>query len=248
MGGLSRIGSGLRVAVIGASGGIGRALVAGLARDPAVSRIFAASRLPDREPTPKLEPLELDLGDETTIEAAADACALDGPLDVVIVATGILHQAPDYMPEKSFSELDPAAMARVVAINSIGPALVAKHFLPRLNARRRAVFAALSARLGSIGDNRLGGWYAYRASKAALNMIIRCLAIELGRTRPEAVCIGLHPGTVATDLSAPFRSRVPATRLFSQAHAAGCLLSVIAAATPAQSGRLLTWDGSEIEP
>lgn len=245
---LRSLGSGLRVAVIGSSGGIGRALVAGLSDDPAVARIFAASRSPHATPLPKLSQLELDLSDETSIKVAADSCARSGALDIVIVASGILHDSPDYMPEKSWTQLNPTAMAQVFAINCTGPALVAKHFLPLLNARRRSVFAALSARVGSIGDNALGGWYAYRASKAALNMIIRSLAIELARTRPEAICVGLHPGTVATELSAPFRSRVPAAQLFSPSRAAGYLLTVIAEATPGQSGRVLAWDGSEIEP
>lgn len=248
MGKLRSLGSGLGVAVIGSSGGIGRALVARLSADPAVARIFAASRSPHTTASPKVSRLELDLSDEMSIKVAADTCARYGPLDIVIVASGILHDSPDYMPEKSWSQLNATAMERVFAINCTGPALVAKHYLPLLNARRRSVFAALSARVGSIGDNGLGGWYAYRASKAALNMIIRSLAIELARTKPKAICVGLHPGTVDTDLSAPFRSGVPAAQLFSPSRAADHLLTVIAEATPRQSGRVLAWDGTEIEP
>jgi len=248
MSSLESLGTDLRALVIGSSGGIGGALVAELCADAAVGQVFAASRSPNAAPSPKVSQIELDLSDEASIESAANSCAHNGPLDIVIVASGILHDAPDYLPEKSWSQLNATDMARVFAINCIAPALAAKHFLPLLNAQRRSVFAALSARVGSIGDNGLGGWYAYRASKAALNMMIRSLSIELARTRPEAVCVGLHPGTVATDLSAPFLSRVPAAQLFSPSRAAGYLLAVIADATAAQSGKLLAWDGSEIEP
>ena len=237
----------LRAVVVGASGGIGRALVGALSDDPSIETIYALSRSKPSLPLPKVATLELDLLDEATIEQSASACAEGGPLDLVIVATGMLHDAPDLLPEKTWKQLTPQNLAQAFAINCTGPALVAKHFLPVLNARRRGVFAALSARVGSIGDNRFGGWYAYRASKAALNMIIRNLAIELKRTRPEALCIGLHPGTVETSLSEPFRSRVPDEQLFSAELAARQLLDVIAGASPAQSGRVLAWDGSEIE-
>jgi NAD(P)-dependent dehydrogenase (short-subunit alcohol dehydrogenase family) len=139
-------------------------------------------------------------------------------------------------------------MARVFAVNTIGPALVAKHFLPLLPRRGRSAFAAISARVGSIGDNRLGGWHSYRASKAALNMLLRNFAIELARRAPDAVCIGLHPGTVDTALSAPFRSRVAPDRLFTPARSAGHLLRVIEQATVADNGHVLAWDGARIPP
>lgn len=245
---LSAIGSRLRTAVIGASGGIGSALVAALCDDPQVETVFAAARSAGSERRGKLQALRLDLLDEATVEAAAAACAEGGALDLVIVASGFLHDAPQALPEKTWLDISPENMARAFAVNTTGPALVAKHFLPVLRRRGRSVFAALSARVGSIGDNRQGGWYAYRASKAALNMVIRTLAIELERTRPEALCIGLHPGTVETALSEPFRSRVPAGQLFAPERAARQLLDVVAAAVPAQNGRVLAWDGSEIEP
>lgn len=185
---------------------------------------------------------EVDITDEASIAAAAPRI---GPVDKVIVATGLLHDGAQ-PPEKSYRALDPAALARSFAVNAIGPALVAKHVLPLLPRDRRAVFAALSARVGSISDNRLGGWYAYRASKAALNQLIRTLAVELRRTHPLAICVGLHPGTVDTRLSAPFQRGVP--DLFTPERSAAALLGVLDGLTPEQSGRLWAWDGREIAP
>jgi hypothetical protein len=146
----------------------------------------------------------LDLTDEASIAAAARHVeALGAEVRLVIDASGILHD-DGLSPEKSWRDLDAAQMARAFAVNAIGPALLMKHFLPLLPRQGRSVFATLSARVGSIGDNRLGGWYSYRASKAALNQFMRTAAIELGRRQPAALCVALHPGTVATPLSAPF--------------------------------------------
>jgi NAD(P)-dependent dehydrogenase (short-subunit alcohol dehydrogenase family) len=145
-------------------------------------------------------------------------------------------------------DLDHASLTRLFAVNAIGPALVAKHFVPLLPREGRGVLAALSARVGSIGDNRLGGWYGYRASKAALNMLVRTLAIELARTRKEAICVTLHPGTVDTGLSKPFQKAVPPERLFTPDRSAAHLLDVLDSLTPAQTGRCFAWDGKEIAP
>ena len=181
--------------VVGASGGIGRALHARLA---AQSRFHAVLGLGRGSSPP------LDLTDEASIAAAArHVGALGADLRLMIDASGILH-GDGLAPEKSWRDLDAAHMARAFAINAIGPALLMKHFLPLLPRQGRSVFATLSARVGSIGDNRLGGWYSYRASKAALNQFVRTSAIELGRRQPAALCVALHPGTVATFLSAPF--------------------------------------------
>ena len=181
--------------VVGASGGIGRALHARLS---AQSRFHAVLGLGRRSAPP------LDLTDEASIAAAArHVGALGADLRLMIDASGIL-QGDGLAPEKSWRDLDAAQMARAFAINAIGPALLMKHFLPLLPRQGRSVFATLSARVGSIGDNRLGGWYSYRASKAALNQFVRTSAIELGRRQPAALCVALHPGTVATSLSAPF--------------------------------------------
>ena len=233
-----------RAAIIGASGGIGGALATALAEAGvhvhALSRSGAAG---DERRTPGT----IDIEDEASIAEAASAVSGDGPLDLVIVASGLLHSA-DIAPERSYRQLSAAGFERYFAVNATGPALVAKHFLPLLRRDRSAVFAALSARVGSIGDNRLGGWYGYRASKAALNMIVRTLALELARTNKQAACIALHPGTVATGMSAPFQQGVPAEKLFSAERAAQQLLAVIANVGPAQSGGIFAWDGSAITP
>lgn len=180
--------------IIGATGGIGGALVPTLRASGAYDGIIALSRVSDPP---------VDLLNETTIQRAADHVARRGIPHLVVDATGVLHDMT-LQPEKALRAIDPAAMARSFAINAIGPALLMKHFLPLLPRHAPSVFATLSAKVGSIGDNRLGGWYSYRASKAALNQLVRTAAIELARTHPAAVCVALHPGTVATALSLPF--------------------------------------------
>jgi NAD(P)-dependent dehydrogenase (short-subunit alcohol dehydrogenase family) len=164
-------------------------------------------------------------------------------LRLVIDATGFLHDA-DFQPEKSLRQIDPAHLARSFAINATGPALLMKHFLPLLSRTERAVFATLSARVGSIGDNRLGGWYAYRASKAAVNQLVRTAAIELARTRPKAICVALHPGTVDTGLSGPFAKTGLETQ--SPAQSAARLIAVIDALTPEKTGLLFDHLGKQI--
>ena len=227
--------------VVGASGGLGRAFVeALLARGD--GPVYALARSGAEPPAGAL-PLRLDLTDEASIAAAVDAIA--EPVSLAIVATGRLH-GEGVAPERGYSALDAATLARSFEVNTIGPALVAKRLLPRLPKDRRAVFAVLSARVGSIEDNRLGGWYGYRASKAALNMLVRSLAVELSRTRPQAICVALHPGTVDTALSRPFQRGVPPGKLFTAAHSASRLLHVIDALTPAQSGGFFAYDGAPI--
>lgn len=163
---------------------------------------------------------------------------------MVIVATGLLHDASGLQPEKTWRALEAGSLERSFRVNSIGPALVAKHCLPLLARDRKSVFAALSARVGSIEDNRLGGWHAYRASKAALNMLIRTLSIELAHRNPTAICVALHPGTVDTALSRPFQRGV--NTLFSPPRAATCLLEVMDDLTSEHSGQLFAWDGQRI--
>lgn len=228
--------------VIGASGGVGGALVQAIVACGRFAEVHAMSRGGLAAPDGAL-PSPIDLADEASIAAAMTRPVLAPRL--VIVASGLLH-APDVSPEKALRSLDPAAMARLFAVNTIGPALVAKHALPRFGREDRAVFAALSARVGSISDNRLGGWHGYRASKAALNMLIATMAIELARTRPQALCVGLHPGTVDTGLSRPFQGGVPPGRLFTPAESAAHLLRVLDRLTPADSGGVFAWDGSKI--
>ncbi len=176
--------------VIGASGGVGGALVSQLHGDPAFTSLFALARS-------FAGSARIDITDEASVAAATTG--LVAPLRLVIVATGAL-QGPGFpQPEKSYRALDPVALTESFRLNTVGPALVAKHLLPLMAPRGKTVFAALSARVGSIGDNRAGGWHAYRASKAALNMILRNLAIEVGRRNPDAICVGLHPGTAHGD-------------------------------------------------
>ena len=235
----------MRAAVIGAGGAIGRALTSLLAEDGRFEVVFALSRQPSKAVPVSVVPGAIDLGDEASIAAAA--AATEGPLDLVLIATGMLHEN-ERGPEKALRELDGAWLARSFAVNAIGPALALKSFTPLLRRDGRSVVAALSARVGSVSDNRLGGWYGYRASKAALNMIVRCAAIELARSRPDTICVGLHPGTVDSGLSRPFQSAVPEGKLFQPSVAAGRLLGVLEGLTPSQSGRCFAWDGTEIAP
>ncbi len=220
--------------VIGATGGIGRVLMRALAQDAAYDEVIGLSR----SSTPPL-----DLTCETSIAAAAAFIAEQGTPRLIIDATGVL-QSETVKAEKSWRELNAAQLAEAFAINAIGPALVMKHFLPLLPREGSAVFATLSARVGSIGDNRLGGWYSYRASKAALNQLVRTAAIELSRRSPNAVCVALHPGTVDTGLSASFAM----TGLDVQAPelAGERLLGVIAKLTAADSGGFFDYKGEAI--
>ncbi len=244
---LASFGTALNAAIIGASGGIGAALADDLERCPAVSRIFRLSRSRPHTARNPEDWLHLDLEREETIAAAAAALErAAGELHLVIVATGILHDGDRLQPEKTWRALSAEGMEAAFRVNAIGPALVAKHFLPLLGRDRKVAFAAISARVGSIGDNGLGGWYAYRSSKAALNMLIRTLSIELARRHPHALCVGLHPGTVDTALSRPFQRGVSAARLFSPARSARHMLTVLDGLTAADSGCLYAWDGTRI--
>jgi NAD(P)-dependent dehydrogenase (short-subunit alcohol dehydrogenase family) len=230
--------------VVGASGGIGRALADRLTTDPAYTRVIALSRRCP-EAWPRQDWIAADVLDESSLEEAAAQLKTAGPLTRIIVAIGKLH-GPGLSPEKSMRALSHASLAALFAINAAGPALVAKHLLPLTPRDRPSLFAALSARVGSIGDNNLGGWYAYRASKAALNMLIHTLAIEHQRTRPLGVCVALHPGTVDTQLSAPFQSGVPDGRLFTPDVSAAALLTVMDRLGPEANGGFFAWDGSAI--
>lgn len=244
---LRSFGDALKVAIFGASGGLGQAFVDLLAGSPKVAHIAAFSRSQPEFSDPKIHWTPVDLEREETIARAADEASMTaGALDLVLVATGVLHESNGLQPEKSWRALDVGSLEKAFAVNSIGPALIAKHFLPLLARDRKAVFAALSARVGSIEDNDLGGWYAYRTSKAALNMLIKTLSIELARRNPSAICVALHPGTVDTALSKPFQSSVRNGKLFSPQLAATNLLGVLDSATVADTGRLLAWDGARI--
>lgn len=218
----------MRALVIGASGGIGAALAARLRHEGA--EVTALSRSTDG----------LDVTDEASIAAALGR--LEGQFDRILVATGGLS-IDGHPPEKTMKSLDATRLAAQFALNAIGPALVLKHALPLLPRDRRCVFAALSARVGSIGDNRAGGWYGYRAAKAALNQLLHTAAIEVARTHPRAVVVALHPGTVATPLTERYLGRHPAV---SPKESADNLLRVISHLTPEHSGGFFDWAGKEI--
>lgn len=212
--------------VIGSSGGIGSAVAAALASrgEPVVT----LSRRDDG----------FDVTDEAAVEAAA--ARLPGPFRLIFDATGALTIG--HPPEKTIAALSPAAMAEQFALNAIGPALLLKHFHPRLAETGRSVFATLSARVGSIGDNRLGGWISYRAAKAALNQVVRTAAIEISRRRPEAVVVALHPGTVDTALSRPYAGHAKAT----PDAAAANLLGVLDGLGRSDTGGFFAWDGTPV--
>jgi NAD(P)-dependent dehydrogenase (short-subunit alcohol dehydrogenase family) len=224
------------IAIIGSSGAIGSALVESLSTCYPKAQMTAFSR---HGKNPILYHCE------DSIANAAQTASKTQPLDLVIVATGLLHDGP-LMPEKSLKELSADKFHTIFEANTITPALIAKHFIPKLDHQKRACFAVLSARVGSISDNRLGGWYAYRASKAALNMIIKNIAIEVSRTSKETIIIGLHPGTVDSPLSKPFQSHLPTGQLFTPLDCAHKLIDVIRQRSPEDSGKCFAWDGSEV--
>jgi NAD(P)-dependent dehydrogenase (short-subunit alcohol dehydrogenase family) len=218
--------------VLGASGGIGSAMLEAANASGKFAKVLGFSR-PD-----------FDVSQEASIARAAETVlSANLPLRLVVVATGYLHGAQG-MPEKGIKQLDPALMAHNFQINAIGPALVMKHFLPLMAREGKAVFAVVSAKVASIGDNQLGGWHSYRASKTALNMYLKNAAIEMARTRPELIVISLHPGTVETKLSAPFAKAgldVRPTHI-----AASDMITVMDGLTPAETGGFFNHLGARL--
>lgn len=231
-----------RTAVIfGATGGIGAEVADSLESESRFDSVVRFSRSGN-------SPVPVDLTSEVSIEEAAAWMKAEGiSPSLVFVATGLLHDAKRG-PEKSLRQLNADWLMENYQINAIGPALIAKHFLPLMDRNEALRFAVLSARVGSISDNQLGGWYGYRASKAALNMLIRNLSIEWSRKNDKSIIVALHPGTVDTALSQPFQSNVPPEKLFDSGRAAHQLLTVLDALKPADSGKIFAWDGAEIKP
>ncbi len=228
---MASLGDGYRALVIGASGALGTAFCEQLEQDPRCAGVRALGR--------RTVPA-LDLERPETIAGAATELAAEAPYQLIIHAAGLLHRDA-IKPEKSFSAIEPEALQAVFQVNTLGPALVLRHFLPLLDPQ--GAMAMLSAKVGSIGDNRLGGWYAYRASKAALNMLIKTAAIELARSRPQSRLLSLHPGTVVSALSQPFRG---ASSARPADVAADQLLTLIDQLTPADSGHFFAYDGERL--
>ncbi|MEM7253182.1 MAG: SDR family NAD(P)-dependent oxidoreductase [Pseudomonadota bacterium] len=244
-----------RVAIVGASGGLGRAVAAQLLTRSGLEQLHLCARNRERlsggiTADPRSNAHSIDLIDEPSIARAAASikCHTD-TLDLVLFAAGLLHRAegdPPVRPERRLGDITPEAMLASYQLNALAPILVAKHFVELLPRRRAATWVNVSARVGSIGDNRLGGWYAYRSAKAAQNMLTRTLAIEFSRTRPNTICVAMHPGTVDTALSKPFQRNLKANQLVSAEHAASRLLHVIDNLTPEAHGGFLNWDGTPL--
>lgn len=243
------------VLIVGASRGIGLEFVQQHLQQPEFSRVFAACRTPDQAPRlealnreypDRLRPLPLDLLDDTSIAGAIATIQSEVPrLHRVINCAGLLH-GPTLQPEKRLSQVHRAALEQSFGVNAFGPILLAQACEDLLHHDQPSLFASLSARVGSIGDNRLGGWYSYRAAKAAQNMLLRTLALEWQRRRRNTICLLLHPGTTDTDLSAPFQANVPPERLFPPERTVRQLMTILDRITLADSGRFLAWDGQEI--
>ena len=223
--------AGYRGLVIGASGGIGESLVEALRHDTRAGEVVGLSRSVDG----------LELEKEWTLHA--HATRLTGKsFNMIVCATGALT-IDTRGPEKTIRQIDRDAMLKQFSTNAVGPALILKHFVPLLDRKDRSLFVILSARVGSIGDNRLGGWISYRSSKAALNQIVKTTSIELARTHPKCVIVAVHPGTVATALSAPFRN---GHQPFEPWEASRLILRTVDNLSAEQSGSFIAYDGSEI--
>ena len=231
-------------AVFGSTGGIGRALCEALIAT-GCKKLYAGSRLGEEPAGEGIRPFAFDLTDEDSLAASAQIMREEPP-EWVIVASGVLTLADGRGPERTYKRVSADTMAEVLALNTIGPALVAKHVLPLMPRSQRFVFAALSARVGSISDNELGGWHSYRASKAALNMLLKNFALEMGRTHKHGVVVGLHPGTVDSALSAPFQKGLPDGQLTEPGRAAANLLAVLAGLGPDRSGKVFDFAGLEV--
>ena len=236
------------VAVIGSSGAIGNALSNRLLEDDSVEIIYKFSRSQKSKDNQKEKNFFIDIEDENSIKKSTENIPEDIKFDMIFVATGILHNDDDIFPEKSIKDINADKLKRVLSINTIGPTLVGKYFIPYLNNKSKSIFAFLSARVGSISENKLGGWYSYRSSKTALNQIIKNFSIEIKRTNPNAIFVGLQPGTVSSFLSKPFEKNVKSENLFTPDFSASKLLEVIDNLESKDTGKLIAWNGKEIQP
>lgn len=236
-----------QIVVFGASGAIGQAMVRQFASLFPQANVHAVARKPIGFDESNVVSHVCDPSNEQALADLGEKISSQGDIRVVFVAIGLLHGA-ELMPEKALKDLSSKKFERIFHVNTTLPALIAKHFLPRMPRQGTTHFAALSARVGSISDNRLGGWYAYRASKAALNMVVKCAAIETARRNPESVVVTLHPGTVDSALSEPFQQAVRADKLFTPAYCAERLVDVLCGLTAEASGKCFAWDGQEVMP
>lgn len=243
-----------QVLIVGANGGIGLGFVqAFLARQ--ATQVYATYRVPEhaqslldlaQQAGDRLTLLPLDLTDEAQItDTIQQIRAQTSVLHYVINCVGILH-TEDFQPEKSLRQINTEQLMHYFQVNSIGTVLLAKHITPLLRHGDRNIFASISAKLGSIGDNQLGGWYGYRASKAALNMFIKTIAVEFDRKCPNTIVVSLHPGTTDTQLSKPFQANVPPEKLFAVERTVQQLLTVLEGLTPADTGSFYSWDGTRL--
>lgn len=230
--------------VIGASGGIGKAMVRQLAANPRCAHVQAVSRSAVDGFEGPVSTAQADVTDVDSLRACA--AQLDQPVHLLLYAVGILHGPDGMEPEKSLADVRAEAMQLSMAVNALGAMHSAQAFAPLMAGKWKSIMGFVSARVGSIADNRLGGWYAYRASKAALNQSVRTLAVEQGRGRKGSICVALHPGTVDTQLSKPFQRNVPDGKLFTPEQSANYLLTVIDGLGPDDNGSFFAWDGQAI--
>ncbi len=238
--------------VVGASRGIGLALTRQLLNETGIQHVYATYRQNDTaegllstdDHRLQTVPVDVTSADDLQGLAATIRANQDQP-DLVINAAGILHE-DTLQPEKSLNQCNQDAFTRIFQVNSIGPLMLAKAVLPLMPKNRPGHFAVLSAMVGSIGDNRLGGWYGYRASKAALNQFMKTLAVECHRSHPQLCITAIHPGTTDSDLSRPFQANVKPGKLYTPAQSAARILQVVSAGKAEDSGRFVNWDGRQI--
>lgn len=243
-----------RALIVGASQGIGLGFVRQLVADGRFDQVYGTYRRPETAgglmalaaDHPHLTPLPMDVtAEDSMVQAVATLQATDPRLHLVVYCVGLLHDG-DFQPEKSVRQLTSDQLLRSFQVNAVGAALLTKHLLPLLKHDQPSVFGAISAKVGSIGDNHLGGWYGYRASKAALNMLIKTASLEYARKSPNTIFVLLHPGTTDTRLSQPFQRGVSPDKLFSVSRTVAQLMTVIDGLEPADSGDFLSWDGQQL--
>lgn len=234
----------MNIVIIGVSGGIGSALTELISSD-VKNTVFALGRTAGDFRNGSIKSIEIDFKSEPSLQDAAQSIIRFGGADAVISTVGLLHSAAVF-PEKTLRTLNAEVLAEYFFVNSICTGLALKHFVPVLKKESWAVFASLSARVGSISDNRLGGWYGYRASKAAQNMLIKTASIEVARTHKYASIVGLHPGTVDTSLSEPFTKNRRNLSLFTPEYSALKLWNLIQRLKPEDTGHVFAYDGCKV--